>query len=145
MSARIVKRLAGAAAIVALLAHLYDPPWAGNVSSGFRRWEGDPPGTRFRWTGAHASFFVPSTAATLTLPMRAVFPGPDGGPTKVDIRVDDRWLATIELPDPAAWVDATLPLGRGRTRRRFRRVDLRVNRVLPPYTLGVMTGPAVLH
>jgi hypothetical protein len=62
----------------------------------------------------------------------------------VDIRVDDRWLATIALPDPAAWVRPAFPLGRRSTRRRYRRVDLRIDRVVGPYILGVMTGEVSL-
>jgi hypothetical protein len=60
---------------------------------------------------------------------------------KVDVRVDDRFLATIELRDPDAWVRTELPLGR-RPSRRYRRVDLHINRVVPPFMLGVMVGEA---
>jgi hypothetical protein len=130
-----------AAALVLLAAaiHLHDPAWAGRVTSGLTSWQEDPPGTRFRWTAGRASFFVPSTATSMTLPLRAVFPGPAGGPTTVDVRVDDRFLATISLADPGAWIRTQLPLGRPK-RRRFRRVDLTVNRVVPPFALGVMVG-----
>ena len=132
-----------AAAAVALggaLAYLREPPWTEAVTSGLRPWEEDPPGTAFRWTFGRATFFAPAGAASMTLPLRAVFPGPGGAPVNVDVRVDDRWLATIALPDPTAWVDSTLPLGRHASLRRYRRVDLRVSRVVPPFMLGVMTG-----
>jgi hypothetical protein len=137
-------RVACALVVFAAAFHLYDPPWAGNVSSGFRAWEEDPPGTRFRWTAGRASFFVPADASSLTLPLRAVFPGPAGGPTTVDVRVDNRFLTTISLPDPDAWVRTRLPLGRS-SRRHFRRVDLNVNRVVGPFVLGVMTGEIALE
>jgi hypothetical protein len=138
-------RAACALAVFAAAFYLYDPPWAGSVSSGFRPWEEDPPGTRFRWTAGRASFFVSSDATSMTLPLRAVFPGPAGGLTTVDVRVDARWLATIALPDPDAWVRTRLPLGRPAGRRHFRRVDLKVNRVVGPFVLGVMTGEVALE
>jgi hypothetical protein len=122
------------------LAYLRDPPWIGAMTSGLGRWEEDPPGTRFRWTQGRASFFVPADAAAITIPLRAVFPGPLGGAVLVDVRADDRWLATIRLPQPDAWVLTTLPLGGRAPTRRHRRIDLRVNRVVPPFMLGVMVG-----
>jgi hypothetical protein len=104
-------------------------------------WQEDPPGTRFRWTTGRATFFVPRQATAMTLPLRAVFPGPDGRPVVVRILVDDRWLADIELARPDEWVRASLPLPRKASSRRFRRVDLHVNRTaVGPFILGVMTG-----
>ena len=131
---------------VAALAYLRDPPWVGQMTSGMRSWEEDPPGTRFRWTAGRASFFIPSTATVMTLPLRAIFPGKGGNPVVVSISVDDRWLADVELPDPAAWVRTSLPLPRRGASRRFRRVDLRVNRTaVGAFVLGVMTGEIVVE
>jgi hypothetical protein len=129
-----------ALALAGALAYLYDPPWIGGVTSGLRPWEEDPPGTPFRWTMGRGTFFVPSNAATMTLPLRALFPGPNGTPVTVEIRVDGRLLASVDLTEPDAWVRKTLPLNRYTGRRRFRRVDLHVSRVVPPFNLGVMTG-----
>ena len=140
MTRRRWPAIAAIVSFIASLAYLYDPPWVGSVTSGMGTWEEDPPGTFFRWTNGRATFFIPSDASTMTLPLRAVFPGPNGGPTTVQVSVDDRFLATIELPDPHAWVRTTLPLGPARHRRRFRRIDLHTNRVTPPMILGVMTG-----
>ena len=123
---------------------LRDPPWIGGMTSGLRGWEG-PPETRFRWTSGHASFFVPRDATTMTLPLKAVFPSASGRPVSVSISVDDRWLATVELPDPSAWVRHTLPLPRRATPRRFRRIDLRVNRTVGPFNLGVQLGEMTVH
>jgi hypothetical protein len=134
-----MKRVMMAALLLTAIAVLRDPPWAGAVASGFRTWEEDPPGTRFRWTAGRASFFVPADAISMTLPLRTAFTGPGGSPMEVEIRSDDRWLATVRLPTLDKWVEETLPLG-GRTTRRYRRIDLRVNRVVPPYMLGVMVG-----
>jgi hypothetical protein len=133
--------VAGAALLVCGLAYLRDPPWLGQVTSGMLRWEEDPPGTRFRWTIGRATFFVSSDATAMTLPLRAVFPGPNGRPVIVRVSVDDRWLADIELPRPDEWVRASLPLPRKATSRRFRRVDLHISRTaVGPFILGVMTG-----
>ena len=135
-----IRAAAGAAAVVAILVYLRDPGWMGGVTSGLRPWEEDPPGTFFRWTAGLATFYVPSTAASLIVPLRAVFPGPNGSPVQVDVRDDGRLLATIALPEPDAWVRQTLPLKRYTGGRRFRRIDLKVSRVVPPFHLGVMTG-----
>ena len=117
--------------------YLYYPPWLAGVSSGLLNWE-EEDGRRFRWTVAHASFFVPSDASTITLPMRPWFPYT--GAIIVSVSVDDRWLADIELRRPGAWSCPMLPLPRQKTHRRHRRVDLHVSRVVPPFNLGVELG-----
>jgi hypothetical protein len=145
MSRRRLKAIAGAFAVFAALAYLYDPPWIGGVTSGMREWEYPPaPATVFRWTTGRASLFIPSDATTVMIPLRSEIPGPDGKPVIVEIRVDDRFLTTITLSDPQSWVRQELPLGRRRTHRRFRRIDLRVNRVVGWRLLGVMTGPPTI-
>ena len=135
-----------ACAVCALLvlggAYLRDPPWAGQITSGLRAWEDDPrQGGRFRWTAGRASFFVPRDATVMTLPLRAVFPGPNGGPVTVSVSVDDRWLTDIELRQPDQWVRTSLPLPRKTPSRRFRRIDLHVSRTaVGVFILGVQTG-----
>jgi len=124
---------------------LHDPPWVAGLTGGMREWTEDPPGTRFRWTNGHATFFVPSDATVVTLPLRAGFPGPDGTPVTVQVSVDDRWLAEVSLPDPAAWVRTEVPMPRRPTSRRFRRIDLRVSRTVGPSILGVQIGELVLR
>jgi hypothetical protein len=142
---RWIKAAASVLALVAVMAYLYDPPWMGVVTSGLRPWEQDPPGTLFRWTAGRGTFFVPSNAASMMVPLRAVFPGPNGMPVTVELRDDGRWLATIELSDPDAWNRTMVPLKRYAGHRRFRRIDLRVSRVVPPFALGVMTGEVVVR
>ena len=139
-----MRRIAVLVALAAALAMLRDPAWAGRISSGFRSWEEDPPGTRFRWTAGRASFFVPADAPAIALPLRTEFGGPNGGPTEVEVRSDGRYLATVRLPEQHVWVMTTLPIG-GHTNRRYRRIDLRVNRVVPPFMLGVMVGEIELR
>jgi hypothetical protein len=134
--------MAAVLALVAALVYLRDPPWLGDVTSGMRPWEENPPGTVFRWTTGRASFFIPGNATWVMLPLRSGFPGPNGGAVTVEVRVDDRYLATITLTDPDAWVRQELPLGRKTSGRRYRRIDLFVNRIVGWRLYGVMTGPA---
>jgi hypothetical protein len=131
---------AGVAVLLAALVYLYDPPWAGRVTSGLRPWEEYPPGTFFRWTTGRASFYVPSSVTSITLPLMAVYPGPNGAPVTVEVRVDDRLLATLALKDPIIWVRPELPLGRQHGHRSYRRIDLRVSRVIGESKYGVVTG-----
>ncbi|HEY1909542.1 MAG TPA: hypothetical protein VGG73_01355 [Vicinamibacterales bacterium] len=124
----------------ASLAYLYDPPWIVDVTSGLRAWEEDPPGTRFRWTTGRGTFFIPSSSTEMILPLRAVFPGPNGTAVNVEVRGDGKLVGTIALTNPDEWVRARLSLRPSTSRRRYRRIDLGVSRVVPPFTLGVMTG-----
>ncbi len=140
--------LACALVVAGALAYLYDPPWIGDVTSGLSAWETDTQGARFRWTTGRGSFFIPSDATAVTLPLR---PGPpsDNPPITIDVRVDDRWLATLELPDakhrdPNTWVRPTLPLPHGQTKRRYRRVDVRVSR-WQEFSRGVQLGVVELQ
>jgi hypothetical protein len=146
MSRRNAKVVAGGIALVAALAYLRDPPWLGNVTSGMREWDYSESGTVFRWTAGRASLFIPSDAKFVMIPLRSGIPGPLNlnGEVPVEIRVDGRFLATIRLTDPAAWVRQELPLGNRVTHRRFRRVDLHVPRAVGQGNLGVMTGPPTI-
>jgi hypothetical protein len=136
---RWIQAIAVAVLVAGAAIYLRDPPWIGGVTSGLRGWDG-PPGERFRWTSGHASFFVPSDTTAMTLPLKAVFPSVNGDPVSVDVSVDDRWLATVKLPDPSVWVRQTLPLPRRPTPRRFRRIDLRVSRTVGQFNRGVQLG-----
>jgi hypothetical protein len=139
MPRRVALAIVVSLAAGAALWYLHDPPWAGQVTSGLRQWEEDPAGVRFRWTAGRANFFIPASASEMTLPLRAVFPGPDGAPVIVRLSVDDRWLTDVTLPDPQRWVAVTVPLPK-RSRRSFRRVELRVSRVVGWLNLGVEAG-----
>ena len=79
-----------ATGLVAALAYLRDPPWLAGLESGFRRWETGADGTRYRWTGGHASFFVPATARAIVIPTRTTFDEPGDPPVLVSIAIDDR-------------------------------------------------------
>ena len=120
--------------------YLHDPPWVANLTSGILNWEEEPGGVRLRWTKGHATFYVPSAATSMTLPLRAWFPGPNRAPVVVSIQIDDRWLTDVSLPNEREWVFPTLPIPRRETHRSFRRIDLRVSRTVPPLALGVELG-----
>ena len=145
MRTRRLALVACLALAVGALAYLRDPPWVGDISSGFRGWEEDPPGTRWRWTVARASFFVPSDAISLTLPVRALFPVPNDAPVIVRVSVDERFLTDVVLTDGNAWVRPVIPLPRRPNGRRYRRVDLHVSRTIGPFILGVQTGEPVVE
>lgn len=130
--------LAGA---VAVAAYLHDPPWAGTITSGLRDWEQDSSGATFRWTSGHSSLFVPAAATAVTIPLRSLFPET----FLVDVSVDDRWLATIPVRQKDVWVRTELPLPRKPVSRRFRRLELRLNRTVGPFNLGVELGPLELR
>ncbi len=140
----MLKRGALLLVLAAALIYLREPAWMAGVTSGLGGWDG-PAGARFRWTSGHASFFVPSDATALVLPLKAVVAAPGDRPVTVDVSVDDRWLATIDLPDPSAWVRTTLPLPRKTTSRRLRRIDLRVSRTLGGLNRGVQLGEIELQ
>jgi len=145
MRTRTLRMMALLAIAAGTLVYLHDPPWVGGMTSGLRDWEEDPPGTRFRWTAARGSFFVPSEATSLVLPVRSLFPGPNGAPVVVRLSVDDRFLTEIVLADPNVWVQSLIPLPRRSNARSYRRIDLHVSRTIGPYVLGVQTGEPVLE
>ena len=66
--------------LVVLLAWLRDPPWICAVTSGLGPVVADVDGRPVRWTRGHAVFYIPSSAATLAIPLRARRPrrGHDG-------------------------------------------------------------------
>jgi len=144
MTRRRTAIIAGAVGLVTALAYLHDPPWIGSVTSGMREWEHSDPRMPFRWTAGRASLFIPSDATAVMIPLRSGIPGPLMGEVEVEIRVDDRFLATIRLTDPKEWVRPELPLGNRMTHRRFRRIDLHVSRAVGQGNRGVMTGPPTI-
>ncbi|HEX7485918.1 MAG TPA: hypothetical protein VF332_07185 [Vicinamibacterales bacterium] len=141
-STRAVRWLVAGVALVWALAYLHDPPWAGGITSGLRNWEQDLAGARYRWTNGHASFYIPDDVVRMTMPVRSGVPRPGGRLVTVSVSVDGHWLATRELEDPGRWVDITLSLPASLHARRFRRVEVRVDDVIPQRNLGVQLGEA---
>jgi hypothetical protein len=132
------------AAIAALLAavaatawYLHDPPWLIDQRTGLRAPEQAPDGVVFRWSGGHASFFVPSDARTVRLPLATTFDAHGTAPMIVTVFVDgvraarvllsdERWrMVAVDLP-PRGW-------------RRLRRIDVRTS-VVREDNHGVKVG-----
>jgi hypothetical protein len=117
--------IAVAAAICGALAYLHDPPWLIDQTSGLRGWERHGTDARFRWSGAHASFFVRADAAAVEIPVSTTFDDRDARPMLVTISVDDTIAARLVLSD-AAWRRVRVPLP-PRGSRRVRRIDVRTS------------------
>jgi hypothetical protein len=109
----------------ACLWYLREPSWLDAVDSGFRGWETSADGRRYRWTGGHASFFVPSSARAVVIPARTTFAA-DDPPVRVSIAIDDRTADALVLTDDR-WQVRQLRLPPAGARR-LRRIDIRVDR-----------------
>lgn len=112
--------------VVAAATYLRDPPWLLSTSSGMHGWETDASGARVRWTGGHASFFVPADARAIELPLRTTFDRPDDWPITVSVAIDDRPADRIVLEN-AQWHQVVLVMP-PRGTRRVRRIDIRADR-----------------
>jgi hypothetical protein len=124
-----------------VLAYLRDPAWLARVESGFHRWRSEAE-VRYRWTTGHASFFVPASAARLTIPARVTFEAAADPPVLVRIAIDDRPADEFELRDDR-WNARRLLLPPPGSRR-LRRIDIRVDR-LRSDNRGIQIGEIVLH
>jgi len=122
---RLVSWTACAVALIAALAYLRDPPWLVDQTTGLRGWEGRPGGPRYRWSGAHASFFVRSDSGTIDLPLSTTFDEKDARPMMVTVTVDDRPAGRVVLTD-SSWtrLRIVLPPPGGRS---VRRIDVRTS------------------
>ena len=125
-----------AAIAVPVLAYLRDPPWLITYTAGFGRWHQDPGARRFRWMGGHASFFVPSDARAIELPVRTTFAVGDW-PITVTVSIDDRPADRTTLSDDQ-WRSMLLRLPPAGSRR-VRRIDIRLDRTRDE-DHGVMVG-----
>ena len=131
-----------AAGLAALLGYLRDPAWLANVESGLHEWRTGPDGLRYRWTTGHASFFVPSSSARITIPARVTFDQSGDPPVLVRIAIDDRLADEFELRDDR-WTARRLVLPPPASRR-VRRIDIRVDR-LRPDNRGIQLGEIALN
>ncbi len=125
-SRHLVLTIALAIVVIAAAAYLRDPPWLLSSTSGMRSWTTDSSGTRLRWMGGHASFFVPADAHSIEIPLRTTFERSDDVPIGVAISIDDRPADRMLLTD-THWrrVVLTMP---PRGSRQTRRIDLRMDR-----------------
>jgi hypothetical protein len=122
---RTAKILALLAALGCGVWYLRDPPWLIGQTTGLRQPERAADGTVFRWSGGHASFFVPSTGRTIRIPVATTFDAGGTTPMVVSVFVDDLRAGRLLLTDEA-WHDVTVVLPPGGSRR-VRRIDIRTS------------------
>lgn len=105
------------------------PPGSRAVD-GFYGWESLEDGTRFRWTGAYASLFVPADVTRVEVPIRLPTDGRSIRPIGVEVMTAgvDRGRTMVD----ATWAIISLPLPVAVPPTRFKRVDLRVDGVWQP-------------
>jgi hypothetical protein len=111
--------------LAGVLLYLRDPPWISGQTTGMSDWELAADGTRFRWTTAHSSFFVPSDVSEAHLRIATTFDEHGARPVLVTISVDDVRAARVVLAD-SDWHDVAVPLPSHGSRRE-RRIDIRAN------------------
>ena len=134
---RGAKILGLVAAFICAAWYLRDPAWLIQQTTGLRAPQRAPDGTVFRWSGGHASFFVPSDAGTIRLPVATTFDAAGAAPMVVTVFVDDVRAGRILLIDEA-WRTLTIPLP-PRGSRRVRRIDIRTS-VVRDDNHGVKVG-----
>ena len=122
-----------------LLFVLRDPPWLGRVTSGLSPWMHEAGGTRFRWTTGHATFYVPVEHQAIEVPLRAYRFSPDFLPVTARLHVDGRLVEAIRLEDDT-WRHVLVRVGLLPATRRYRRIEVRVNRTYGRFFRGVKLG-----
>lgn len=139
MRRRVALVAVGVVALAALLWWLRDPPFAPGTETGLRGWATGADGTRYRWTTGRASIFVDSSWRAVEIPLRAEAFSTDWLPVVVEVRIDGKPVDRVTLSDEQ-WLSRRIVLDGLRTSRRFRRVDLRVNRTWSDGNYGVQLG-----
>jgi O-antigen ligase len=107
-----------------------EPPAGSRAVDGFYGWETLEDGTRFRWTGAYASVFVPAGVTRVEIPVRVPVDGRNLRPVGVEVMIGgvDRGRTIVD----GGWATLSLPLPTPPPPARFMRIDLRVDRVWQP-------------
>jgi hypothetical protein len=123
---RVITVVAVMIAVAGALAYLRDPPWLAEIESGFDRWQKSETDFPYRRIAGHASFFVPSVATSVVVPVRTTFQ-PGDPPVGLSFSIDDRVADEILLTDDA-WHAVILRLPPAGTRR-HRRIDIRADRL----------------
>jgi hypothetical protein len=93
-----------------------------NTSAGLSPWQHGPGDQRFRWAGAKATFFIPSSGRSIRIPLRA---GPDAPPT-MDVRIllDGQEADRIRLQSGDDWRIVRLVRFRRNADADFVRIDV---------------------
>lgn len=97
---------------------------------GLYGWETLADGTRFRWTGQYASLFVAADVTRVEIPIRLPTDGRSIRPMGVEVMTAaaDRGRTVVD----ANWAILSLPLPLATPPARFKRIDLKVDRVWQP-------------
>jgi hypothetical protein len=130
-----------ATVLAATLWYLRDPAWLASQTTGLRGWERAADGSAYRWSGGHASFFVPAEARQVRIPVATTFDagGPGGyRPMMVVFTIDDV-RATRTVLDDTRGREVVLQMPPAGSRR-VRRIDLRTS-VTREGNRGVKVGP----
>jgi hypothetical protein len=136
---------AAAVMTLALVAYLRDPAWLITFDSGFYGWEHNRAGQRFRWMGAHSSFFVPSDAKTVSIPLHALFITDDRSPFTIRVDLNDRPATQVVLPDEQ-WAQAQVSLVLPQNwSRKVARIDLHASRTWSERAISVQVGEVTIE
>jgi hypothetical protein len=92
-----------------------------HTSIGFSRWHREPDGSRYRWAGGRSTFFVPSAAHSVRIPLATGTEGPET--LEVRIFLNGREANRVVLERSGEWRSVYLPLSR-RVAEPFSRIDL---------------------
>lgn len=116
--------------VCASLWALRDPEWIGSYTTGLLPPEVDEEGTTFQWTEGRASFFIPAASPSVEFALSTH----QHGSTRVWVSIDGAPADEMQVHDE--WQTVRLQLTTS-TKRRFRRIDVRVARASGEDRLGV--------
>jgi O-antigen ligase len=128
------RAVAAAAAILisspVLAARSVLSPPESRAVDGLYGWETLEDGTRFRWTGEYASVFVPADVTRVEIPVRLPTDGRSIRPMGVEVNISG--VSQGRTMVDARWAVLSLPLPAAVPPSRFKRIDLKVDRVWQP-------------
>ena len=92
-----------------------------SVSTGLSLWQHEPDGTRYRWAGSRAAFYIPAATKAVRIPLR--YGSALVGPIEVAIFIDGREADRVRLAPEDGWRGVRLVLHRAPSAR-FSRLEL---------------------
>jgi O-antigen ligase len=92
------------------------------VSYGLSDWDRDSAGTRFRWSGPHATVYVSGRARRVEIPLSGTLPS--HAPQHVEVRLDGRFVNEIIVGADWQQVGVVLPAS---SMSKSRRIDLTIS------------------
>lgn len=120
-AAAMIIALAIAASVpVRAIQAIRDADLAG-VSTGLSLWQHEPDGTRYRWAGSRATFYIPAGMKAIRIPLR--YGSAPVGPVDVSIFIDGREADRVRLTPDEGWRGVRLVFHRVPSGR-FSRIEL---------------------